>query len=96
MPHKNNKHLHMKEEKPIKSYGYENQLDEIKILESYEQVVGKMIAKHTKDVKLKDGKLILKLDSAALKQELNYAKTTLISNLNKSVQKNIVKEIIIQ
>jgi len=67
MPHKNNKHLHMKEEKPIKLL-----ID--KLLKS----------------------LILKLDSAALKQELNYAKTTLISNLNKSVQKNIVKEIIIQ
>ena len=89
------------EEKPLKdlinqmlrAYGLGDKLDEIGLLKSWEEVVGKMIAKHTKDIYFKDGTLTVKLDSAPLRQELSYAKTNLIAKLNEQAGKEMVKDI---
>ena len=89
------------EEKPLKelvdkmlrAYGLGDRLDEIGLLKSWEQVCGKMIAKHTKDIYFKSGTLHVVLDSAPLRQELSYAKEKLIERLNQAAGKNMVKDI---
>ncbi|PKP34011.1 MAG: DUF721 domain-containing protein, partial [Bacteroidetes bacterium HGW-Bacteroidetes-15] len=40
-------------------------------------------------------KLFVKLDSAALKQELNYSKEAIMHKLNQRMRKRIVQEIVI-
>lgn len=93
----------MSEEKPLKqlidkllrAYGYQNQLDEIELIKFYEEAVGVMYMKHTQRVYFKDKKLFVKLDSAALKQELNYSKEAIIHKLNQRMGKKIIYEIVI-
>lgn len=93
----------MSDEKPIKqlidkllrAYGYQDQLDEIKLLKLFEEAVGVMYMKHTQKVYFKANKLYVKLDSAALKQELSYSKEAIMHKLNQHMGKKIVQEIII-
>ena len=52
----------MSDEKPLKelvdkllrAYGYQDQLDEIDLGKTYEQLVGKMITNHTKEIYFKN------------------------------------------
>jgi predicted nucleic acid-binding Zn ribbon protein len=80
-------------DKLLRAYGYQDQLDEIELLKAYDEVVGTVFVKHTKEVYFKNKILYVKLDSAALKQELSYAKETIRLKLNQMMGKRIVEEI---
>ena len=57
-------------------------LDEVKIIESWNKVVGPFIAQYTKDLYIKEGVLFVKLTSDSLRNELSYSKSVLRKNLN--------------
>lgn len=78
----------------LKTYNLEDKMTEVKLVNSWENVVGKMIAKHTIDIKLKKRKLFVKMDSAAITNELTYAKSKMIKALNKEAGSDILDEII--
>lgn len=84
----------------IKAFLKANQLDE-KILEvrvkaCWEKLMGSGIAAHTTQVLLKNKRLYLTFDSAALKQELTYSKSKVIEMLNKDLGENAILEIVIR
>lgn len=89
------------EEKPLKqlvdkmlrSYGLSDKLDEMSLVKSWEELVGKMIANHTKEIYLNKGTLYVKLDSSTLRQELSYVKSDLVQRLNAKAGKIMVKDI---
>jgi len=89
------------EEKPLRelvnqmlrAYGLGDRLDEMSLVKSWEEIVGKMIAKHTTEIYFNRGILYIKLDSAPLRQELAYAKTKLIDRLNDQAGKQMVTDI---
>ena len=83
-------------DKLLRAYGYQDQLDEIELVKIYEQLVGKMIANHTKEIYFKNKIIYVKLDSAALKQELSYAKEGLVTQLNQALGRRIVEQMIIK
>ena len=70
-------------------------LDEVKVIESWSKVVGTFIASHTIDLSIKDGRLFVRVDSDALRNELSYSKSLLMKNLNEMVGKETVKEIVL-
>ena len=70
-------------------------LDEVKVINSWPKVVGPFIASHTIDLYIKNGVLFVRVDSDALRNELNYSKSLLLKNLNDLVGKNIVSEIVL-
>lgn len=80
-------------DKLLRAYGYQDQLDEIELIKVYEDVVGAVFVKHTKEVYFKNKTLFLKLDSAALKQELSYVKEAIKEKINQKMGKNIVEDI---
>ena len=89
------------EEKPLKqlvdkmlrSYGLGDKLDEMSLVKSWEELVGKMIANHTKEIYFNKGILFVRLDSSTLRQELSYVKSDLIQRLNEKAGKVMVKDI---
>lgn len=83
-------------DKMLRAYGLGEKLDEVSLIKSWEETVGKMIAKHTSDLYFREGVLYISLDSSALRQELSYAKSKLIENLNKKAGKRMVKEIVLK
>ena len=54
-----------------------------------------MFVKHTKKIHFKNKTLYVKLDSAALKQELSYVKEGLIQKLNQNIGRRIVEKIVV-
>ena len=53
-----------------------------------------MIAKHTKDLYIKNKKLFIRIDSPALKNELTYSRSTLMEKLNEATGANVIEEIV--
>jgi len=78
----------------IETYRLEGKLNELKVIHSWEKVVGEMIARHTKDLYIKSGKLFVKIDSPALKNELTYSTSMILENLNKEAGSKVIEEII--
>lgn len=70
-------------------------LDEIEVISSWPKVVGQFIASHTIDLSIKNKVLFVRVDSDALRNELNYSKSLLVKNLNEMVGKEILSEIVL-
>ena len=70
-------------------------LDEVKLINSWTKVVGPFIASHTIDLSIKNKVLFIRVDSDALRSELEYSKSLLLRNLNEMVGKEILKEMVL-
>ena len=79
----------------INTSGLRPKLQEAEIIANWEEIVGKMIARHTLDLSLSNKKLVLKFDNAALKNEMSYAKSKLMQNINDRFKSRVVEEVII-
>ncbi len=80
----------------LQAYKLNDKVDERKLIASWETVMGKMIAKHTKQIFISDKILTVKLDSAVLREELSFAKTKMLKLLNEHIGREIIKEIILR
>ena len=70
-------------------------LDEVKVINSWKQVVGPFIAAHTIDLNIRNGVLFVRVDSDALRMELNYSKTMLMNSLNSIAGRDVIGEIVL-
>jgi predicted nucleic acid-binding Zn ribbon protein len=75
------------------SYKLTDKLDETRLIVSWDKVVGKLIVHHTEDMYVRNRVLFVKLDSAALRNELAMAKSKLIANLNMTTGKDVIDDI---
>lgn len=82
-------------ERLLEVYGLKGKMKGLELQSSWKEIVGPMISKYTKDVKLKNGTLIVKFDSAPLKQEVIMMKTKFIARLNEELGGNYVKEMLV-
>jgi predicted nucleic acid-binding Zn ribbon protein len=80
-------------EKFLKDFHLEEKLNETRLVGSWEKIAGKMIARHTKEIFVRDQVLYIKADSAALKQELTYMRSKLIEKLNKAAGAEVIVDI---
>ena len=76
--------------------GWAPKATEIRLRDEWEQIVGKTVAKYTREIRYYNGKLTIYTDVAALKQELNMARDQLLKNINEYLGETAVKEIIIR
>ena len=70
-------------------------LDQLKVKSIWESTMGPSINKYTKKISLTKGKLFIKIDSAPLKQELNFGKDKIVKLMNKEIGEKVVTEVII-
>lgn len=75
---------------------YAGKLDEKKIEKIWRETNMPYINDRTRKVSFRDGKLILFIDSAPLKQELFNSRPQIIEKINKALEGDIVKEIVIR
>lgn len=78
----------------LKAYRLNGKLLEVRLMNSWENVVGKMISKHTLKLNIRKKVLFVKLDSPALKNELGYAKERIIKSLNDEVGEDVIEKIV--
>ena len=70
-------------------------VDELKVIQSWPKVVGKFIANHTIDLSIRNHVLFVRVDSDALRNELNYSKSLLLKNLNESAGKEVIADMVL-
>lgn len=80
----------------IDSYGLREKMDELDITTGWDEAVGPMIARHTMTVRLRKGRLSVRVDSAPLRHELTFMREALIEILNKRAGRSVVQEIVLE
>ena len=71
-------------------------LNEVRIQENWEQIMGKTISRYTEHLQLIDGKLLISTSVAPLKQELSYSKDKIIKLVNEKLGEPVVREVVIR
>jgi len=66
-----------------------------KLKEDWELLMGKTVAKHTENLKLKDGTLYIYTNIAPLKNELSYNKHLLIAKINQHFGEAFINDIVV-
>lgn len=80
----------------VKSLKWDEKLAETKIRQLWNEKMGTTINQYTKELRLRNGKLFLSIDSASLKQELSYGKEKIRDMLNEELGDDVVKDVIIR
>jgi predicted nucleic acid-binding Zn ribbon protein len=88
-------------EKPLKaaieefldSFHLRDKLNETRVIQSWEKVVGEMVAKNTSQLHIRNRVLFVKVNSSALRNELLFAREKIVTALNKEVGANVVNEL---
>ncbi len=80
----------------IDSYGLREKMDELDITTGWDEAVGPMIARHTVSVRLRKGRLNVRVDSAPLRNELTYQREALVEILNRRAGRKVVEEIVLE
>jgi len=80
----------------FKAYGWTEKMDGVRIVNSWEKVVGSIIANHTTKLYVNRGVLFVSVDSAALSHELFMERSELVDKLNKEIGKKVITEIVIK
>lgn len=79
----------------LKTYRLDRKLDETRVINAWDKVVGEVIARYTNNLRVHDGVLYVSLSSAALKQELLYRRTEIAGLLNAECGSEIIREVVI-
>ena len=78
----------------FKRYRLNYGIDKVRVKEAWVEVVGAPIVKYTVSVRLQGSKLYVTLNNTALREDLNYGKSKLVTMLNEHLQKEVVKDIV--
>lgn len=79
----------------LEAYKLRSRFNQKKIIHSWERIMGKTIANRTDAVFFKDEKLIVKLNSSVLREELSFSKNKIIQLLNEDIGEEVVKEVML-
>jgi hypothetical protein len=80
----------------IKENHLEKGIDNVRVNEVWEQVMGKGIVNYTQSVQLRNHNLYVSLSSAVVREELSYGKSKIIEMLNEALGKDIIKKVILK
>ena len=80
----------------LRESGWQQKLDEVKIITEWDKMLGPTLANYTDEVFIKNKQLHIRLKSSTLRQELSYQKSELVKKLNDSIGKDIITEIVLK
>ncbi len=78
----------------LKALGIDKKINETRLIGAWESVVGKMIAKSTTQIDIRNGVLEVHIRSSVIKNELLLLKEGLILELNKSAGEQVIHNIV--
>lgn len=79
----------------IRENGLEESIAQSKIASLWDNLMGGLISKHTKNIVLKDRKLFITVDNPALKNELHFSRAKIKEMLNRELKDEIITEVFI-
>lgn len=83
-------------EEVLKASGIDQKLKERELIRQWDDVVGKTIARSTESIYISDRKLIVKIRSSVIRNELSMIREGLRIELNRRSDQSLIDEIIIK
>lgn len=80
-------------EKMVDAYQLKGKIKTVELTTKWHTLVGPMLAKHTTYLQLQAGILVIKFDSAPLKQEVSMMKSRMKQHLNEALGEELIKDI---
>lgn len=80
----------------IEALDVKGKLKEVRLIRSWEEIVGKTIARKTDNIYIKDGKLFVEMNSSIARNELSMLKSSLVGRLNEKAGSKVITDIIIK
>jgi predicted nucleic acid-binding Zn ribbon protein len=80
----------------MRTYRLQGKLDEVKLLEGWEKVMGSVIAKYTQKIHIENRVLYVEIKSAALREELSYGRAKMVKLLNEEAGGNVIDDIVLR
>ncbi len=79
-----------------KTHKLEKGLDNAKVVELWEKLLGPGVQAYTESVRLSGDTLHVQLSSSVLREELAYGKGSIISMLNEELKKEAIKKLVLR
>ena len=80
----------------LKAYRLDDRLRQVKLIDSWEKIMGPTVANRTVEIKIFGKKLFVKLNSASLRQELFQEREKILKLLNEEAGAVVIEEIVFQ
>jgi predicted nucleic acid-binding Zn ribbon protein len=80
----------------LKSKGLERGYAEYRLKKSWKELLGVMVARKTRDLRIRNRTLIVTLDSSVVRQELEMMKDTLVQRLNDAAGMSVIDDIVLR
>ena len=77
----------------LRAMNIDKKLKEINMVKSWDEIVGKIIANATQNIYIKDGKLVVYMSSAIIRNELLLLKTPLLEKINQKAGEQLITNI---
>ena len=80
-------------EKLMKAYRLDDKMKEYDLNDAWPELMGKAIAHRSKSIKIKNKKLLLKIDSSVMREELHAGKQVRKERVNQFMKKEVITDI---
>ena len=80
----------------IEALGHKRKLKEVNLIASWESLVGKLVANHTKSIYIKNNVLFVYLDSAAIRNELMMMRGQILKRMNDHAGSELITKVILR
>jgi predicted nucleic acid-binding Zn ribbon protein len=77
-------------------FNLEQKLSEARIMNAWDEILGKAFSEHTRRMYIKDRILFVQIDSAVVRNELIMMRERLVRSLNEKAGKKVIEQIILR
>lgn len=80
----------------LETYQLNTKMDEVKAVEAWEKLMGPAIARYTRHISISNRTLYVEITSAALRQELSYGKSRIVTMMNDAAGSSVIDDVILR
>lgn len=80
----------------VREMNMEDKLNEIGLINSWEETVGKAIASRTTEIYIREKVLYVRLNSSVVRNELMMLRQALLEKLNEKAGKAVIRDIVLK
>ncbi|MFN8207076.1 MAG: DUF721 domain-containing protein [Bacteroidales bacterium] len=77
-------------------FNLEQKLSEARVMNAWDEILGKSFSEHTRRMYIKDRILFVQIDSAVVRNELIMMRERLVRTLNEKAGKKVIEQIILR
>ena len=80
----------------LRAIGAEARISEIRAMQKWDEVVGRVISRDTMDIDLRQGVLTVKFKSPLIRNEIMSRRSEIIRKINEAACEQIVKQLVVK